>query len=122
MREQNALGIVLQDANVGGLRNQSLKICQKQNVHNEEGNSAWPDLEDELEKWIIQQCAKGLPVPTVQIRLQVKQMALLSKGIPNFNGNPNWCHCYNPLRSDLQNCIGDPKENAKRTFSSLCAI
>lgn len=48
---------------------------------------AWTDLEDEWVKWIFQKCSEGLPMSTVQNRLQVKQM-VLSTGITEFNRDP----------------------------------
>ena len=54
------------------------------------GTAHWPQLEDVLEKWFLDQREKGLSVSTVKIRLQARIIAA-NMGISNFNGNPNWC-------------------------------
>lgn len=57
------------------------------------GVAHWPELEDILEKWILEEREKGHPVSTVKVRLQAKKIAT-NMGISDFNGNPNWCHRF----------------------------
>lgn len=54
------------------------------------GTAHWPELEEVLEKWFLEQREKGFSVSTVKIRLQARKIAA-NLGISNFNGNSNWC-------------------------------
>ena len=50
----------------------------------------WPNLEDSLEQWVIEERAKGLPVLTVWIYIQNKITAE-HMGNENFISRLNWC-------------------------------
>nr|XP_020451857.1 uncharacterized protein LOC109957941 [Monopterus albus] len=55
------------------------------------GNKArWPQLEDQLEQWIIEQRTAGRSVSTVTIRLKATTIAQDMK-IEHFQGGPSWC-------------------------------
>ena len=55
------------------------------------GNKArWPDLEDQLESFVLEQRAACRALSTVQIRLKAVEMAK-TLNIQNFNGNATWC-------------------------------
>lgn len=55
------------------------------------GNKArWPQLEDQLEQWVIEQRTAGRSVSTVTIRLKAKTIAQ-DLQIENFQGGPSWC-------------------------------
>lgn len=58
------------------------------------GNKArWPQLEDQLEQWVIEQRTAGRSVSTVTIRLKAKTIAQ-DLQIENFQGGPSWCFCF----------------------------
>ncbi len=71
----------------------SLENMPKAKRAKRSGIAHWPELEDVLEKWILEEREKGLPVSTVKIRLQARKISA-NMGILNFNGNPNWCHRF----------------------------
>ncbi|KAJ1185329.1 hypothetical protein NDU88_002123 [Pleurodeles waltl] len=52
--------------------------------------SRWPQLEDQLEQWIIEQITTGRSVSTVTIRLKATTIAQDMK-IEHFQGGPSWC-------------------------------
>lgn len=52
--------------------------------------SRWPQLEDQLEQWIIEQRTAGRSVSTVTIRLKATTIAQDMK-IEHFQGGPSWC-------------------------------
>ncbi|KAJ1198869.1 hypothetical protein NDU88_002708 [Pleurodeles waltl] len=52
--------------------------------------SRWPQLEDQLEQWIIEQRTAGRSVSTVTIRLKATTIAQDMK-IEHFQGGPFWC-------------------------------
>lgn len=55
------------------------------------GNKArWPQLEDRLEDWIVEERAAGRSVSTVAIRLKATAMAQ-DLNIQHFQGGPSWC-------------------------------
>jgi transposase-like protein len=86
------------------------------------GTAHWPELEDVLEKWILEQREKGLPLSTVQIRLQAKNFAA-NMGISNFTGNPNWCFRFMArkklsvrARTTVGQSLPDDWEDKKKSF------
>lgn len=50
----------------------------------------WPELEERLEQWIIEQRTSGRSVSTVTIRLKAVSLAEEMK-IEHFKGGPSWC-------------------------------
>jgi transposase-like protein len=57
------------------------------------GVTAWPDLEDALHHWILEQRENGAPISTINIRKKAKLLAVES-GIENFIAGPTWCHRF----------------------------
>ena len=55
------------------------------------GNKArWPQLEDKLEQWVIEQRAATRAVSTVTIRMKATALAR-EMNINEFQGGPSWC-------------------------------
>ncbi|XP_038139413.1 chromobox protein homolog 1b isoform X1 [Cyprinodon tularosa] len=55
------------------------------------GNKArWPELEERLERWIIEQRTSGASVSTVTVRLKAVTLAEEMK-IEHFQGGSSWC-------------------------------
>lgn len=52
------------------------------------GITHWPQLDDALEKWILEEREKGLPVSMVKIHILARKITA-NVGILNFNGNSN---------------------------------
>ena len=56
-----------------------------------QGNKAhWPELEDSLEAWVLEQRSSGCRVSTIQTRLKGKVLAK-EMNIEEFLGGPSWC-------------------------------
>ncbi|CAJ0603671.1 unnamed protein product [Cylicocyclus nassatus] len=53
----------------------------------------WPDLEESLRKWVIEQRKKKRKVSTIQIRLEAKRMAA-AMDIMNFKAGSGWCNRF----------------------------
>ncbi len=53
-------------------------------------NEFWPELEQDLKKWIIEERTKGRKVSTVIIRVKAAEMANQRK-IAEFKGSSQWC-------------------------------
>lgn len=63
------------------------------------GNKArWPQLEDKLEQWVIEQRAAGRSVSTVSIRLKATALAR-DMNINDFRGGPSWCFRFMKRRN-----------------------
>ena len=50
----------------------------------------WPQLEDKIEQWVIEQRTAGRSVSTVSIRLKATAVAR-DMEINDFQGGPSWC-------------------------------
>lgn len=58
------------------------------------GNKArWPQLEDKIEQWVIEQRTAGRSVSTVSIRLKATAVAR-DMQINDFRGGHSWCFCF----------------------------
>jgi len=55
--------------------------------------ASWPELEQELKKWVLHQRGEKRKVSTISIRLKAIQMAT-EKFISNFTGNSKWCYSF----------------------------
>ncbi|CAJ0602390.1 unnamed protein product [Cylicocyclus nassatus] len=53
----------------------------------------WPDLEESLKKWVIEQREEKRKVSTIQIRLEAKRMAA-AMYIMNFRAGSGWCNKF----------------------------
>ncbi|XP_029974633.1 uncharacterized protein LOC115408167 [Salarias fasciatus] len=63
------------------------------------GNKArWPQLEDKMEQWVVEQRAKSRSVSTVSIRLKAAEFAR-DLNIENFRGGPSWCFRFMKRRN-----------------------
>ncbi|TWW79879.1 hypothetical protein D4764_10G0009090 [Takifugu flavidus] len=55
------------------------------------GNKArWPEQEDRVEQWVVEQRTTGRGVSTVTIRQKAKAIAA-EMDIEHFQGGPSWC-------------------------------
>lgn len=86
------------------------------------GTVKFPELENDLEKWILEQREKGLSISTVKIRLQAKIIAA-NLAIPNFKGTPNWCFRFMSRkklsvrsRTTVGQCLPHDWEKKKSSF------
>lgn len=50
----------------------------------------WPQLEDRLRTWILEQRAAGRGLSTVQVRLKAQTLAQ-DMNVADFVGGPSWC-------------------------------
>lgn len=57
------------------------------------GHAAWPALENELHKWILNQRESGLSVSTVTIRRKARIIAR-EMNLENFKGGATWCYRF----------------------------
>uniref|UniRef100_A0A8C5PNZ8 HTH CENPB-type domain-containing protein n=1 Tax=Leptobrachium leishanense TaxID=445787 RepID=A0A8C5PNZ8_9ANUR len=63
------------------------------------GNKArWPQLEDKIEQWVIEQRTAGRSVSTVSIRLKATAIAR-DMEINDFRGGPSWCFRFMKRRN-----------------------
>lgn len=74
-------------------KNTTLKKMPRLKRARRTGVPAWPNLEENLNRWVKEQRQKGLAVSTVKIRMQAKRVAE-DMGISNFKGGPNWCYRF----------------------------
>lgn len=58
----------------------------------------WPQLEDKIEQWVIEQRTAGRSVSTVSIRLKATTIAR-DMEINNFQGGPSWCFRFMKRRN-----------------------
>lgn len=56
-------------------------------------NAYWPELENNLYRWVTAQRDSGRSVSTIQIRMKAKVLAAEMK-IENFTGNSSWCYRF----------------------------
>ena len=57
----------------------------------------WLEIEDVLDRWILEQREKVLPVSTIKICLQAKKISA-NMGISNFNCSLNWCDRFMAMK------------------------
>ncbi|KAK6320151.1 hypothetical protein J4Q44_G00092580 [Coregonus suidteri] len=63
------------------------------------GNKArWPQLEDKLEQWVVEQRAASRSVSTVTIRMKATALAR-DMTIDEFRGGPSWCFRFMKRRN-----------------------
>ncbi|XP_077573837.1 uncharacterized protein LOC144197115 isoform X2 [Stigmatopora nigra] len=67
-----------------------LRRAKKQKLSFRGHKARWPELETQLEQWILDVRAVGRNVSTVTIRLRAKALAEELK-IQHFQGGPSWC-------------------------------
>ncbi|XP_049577013.1 activating transcription factor 7-interacting protein 1 isoform X2 [Syngnathus scovelli] len=65
------------------------------------GNKArWPQLEDKLEQWVVEQRSANRKVCTVSIRMKATELAQ-EMNITEFHGGPSWCFRFMKRRNLL---------------------
>ncbi|XP_076740000.1 pogo transposable element with KRAB domain isoform X2 [Maylandia zebra] len=87
----------------------------------------WPELEERLERWIIEQRSSGRSVSMVTIRLKAVSLAE-EMNIEHFQGGPSWCfrfmkRCHFSIRTRTtvaQQLPADYKEKLA-IFRSYCS-
>ncbi|KAG5263266.1 hypothetical protein AALO_G00262940 [Alosa alosa] len=80
-------------------RKQEDELRQVKNMNRRKGNKArWPQLEDKIEQWVIEQRAAGRSVSTVSIRLKATALAR-DMNIDAFRGGPSWCFRFMKRRN-----------------------
>ena len=52
--------------------------------------ASWPQLEDQLEQWVVEQRTASRSVSTVTVRMKATALAQ-DMNINNFRGGPSWC-------------------------------
>ncbi|XP_072769637.1 pogo transposable element with KRAB domain [Nerophis lumbriciformis] len=82
----------INESMVRNWRKQEYDLRQvKQTKQSFRGNKArWPQLEDKVEQWVIEQRAAGCSVSTFSIRLKAAAVAR-DMDINDFGGGPSWC-------------------------------
>ncbi|XP_061129331.1 activating transcription factor 7-interacting protein 1 isoform X2 [Syngnathus typhle] len=91
------------------------------------GNKArWPQLEDKLEQWVVEQRSANRKVSTVSIRMKATTLAQ-EMNIDEFHGGPSWCFRFMKRRNLLnrkQSAISQqvPKDCQEKvsTFHAYC--
>ena len=53
----------------------------------------WPELEERVHRWVIEQRAAGRGLSTVQLRLHA-QVVAKEMNITDFAGGPSWCYRF----------------------------
>nr|XP_046260070.1 uncharacterized protein phf11 isoform X4 [Scatophagus argus] len=81
-------------------RKQEDDLCRAKKTRKSfRGNKArWPQLEDKIEQWVIEQRTGGRSVSTVSIRLMATAVAHDMK-INDFQGGPSWCFRFMKRRN-----------------------
>ena len=69
---------------------ESLSLAKWSKLSFRSRKAMWPQLEEQLEEWILQQKKESRSVSTMSIRLKAKSLADEMK-ISSFQGGPSWC-------------------------------
>ena len=70
-----------------------IKVMKKTKRAVRYGVAHWPELEDELKDWILNERAEGKKVSTVIIMLKAKEIALRN-GIVKLRASDSWCNRF----------------------------
>ncbi|GFX77637.1 HTH CENPB-type domain-containing protein [Trichonephila clavipes] len=65
--------------------------CDRRKRTDRRGKPHWPELEAEINKWILKERNDGKAVSTVSIRMKARVIAR-EMNIVNFSGAPTWCY------------------------------
>lgn len=68
----------------------ALRTMKSTKKANRGKKARWPELEQRLRTWVLQQRAEGRGLNTVQLRLKAKTIATETNAV-GFNGGPSWC-------------------------------
>ncbi|GFW99757.1 pogo transposable element with KRAB [Trichonephila clavipes] len=69
------------------------KIAYRRKRADRRGKPHWPELEAEINKWILKERDDGKAVSTVSIRMKARVIAR-EMNIVNFSGKPTWCYRF----------------------------
>jgi hypothetical protein len=69
---------------------QQLKEANPNNRNLHRGTANWPELEEELKTWILDQRRPGITVSTEMIIHRARLLAM-DRNIIDFTGSPSWC-------------------------------
>ncbi|GFT18144.1 pogo transposable element with KRAB domain [Trichonephila clavipes] len=67
--------------------------CNRRKRADRRGKPHWPELEAEINKWILKERDDGKAVSTVSIRMKARVIAR-EMNIVNFSGGPTWCYRF----------------------------
>ncbi|GFW43674.1 pogo transposable element with KRAB [Trichonephila clavipes] len=67
--------------------------CDRRKRADRHGKPLWPELEAEINKWILKERDDGKAVSTVSIRMKARVIAR-EMNIVNFSGGPLWCYWF----------------------------
>ncbi|GFU22423.1 HTH CENPB-type domain-containing protein [Trichonephila clavipes] len=69
--------------------------CGRRKRADRRGKPPWPELEAEINIWILTERDNGKAVSTVNIRMKA-QVCVIARGmnIVNFSGGPTWCYRF----------------------------
>ncbi|GFU30538.1 pogo transposable element with KRAB domain [Trichonephila clavipes] len=67
--------------------------CDRRKRADRRGKPHWPELEAEINKWILKERDDGKAVWTVSIRMKARVIAR-EMNIVNFSGGPTWCYRF----------------------------
>ncbi|GFY33078.1 pogo transposable element with KRAB domain [Trichonephila clavipes] len=71
----------------------NFKNCDRRKRADRCGKPHWPELEAEINKWILKERDDGKAVSTVNIRMKAQVIAH-EMNIVNFSGEPTWCYRF----------------------------
>ncbi|GFW08102.1 pogo transposable element with KRAB [Trichonephila clavipes] len=67
--------------------------CDRRQTADRRGKPHWPELEEEINNWILKERDDGKAVSTVNIRMKARVIAR-EMNIVNFSGGPTWCYRF----------------------------
>ena len=71
----------------------TLTAMKKTKKANRGLKARWPELEEQVHRWVLEQCAAGRGLSTVQLRLHALVVAK-EMNINDFAGEPSWCYRF----------------------------
>ena len=77
---------------------EALRQVKKNKLSFRGHKARWPELEDRIEQWVIEQPTASRSVSTVSIRLKAKALAG-ELNINDFQGTPSWCFRFMKRRN-----------------------
>ncbi|KAK7890946.1 hypothetical protein WMY93_022909 [Mugilogobius chulae] len=76
----------------------TLTTMKKTKKANRGLKARWPELEERVHKWVLEQRAAGRGLSTVQLRLHARVLAK-EMDIDEFVGRPSWCYRFMQRKS-----------------------
>ena len=71
----------------------TLTAMKKRKKANRGLKARWPELEEQVHRWVLEQCAAGRGLSMVQLRLHALVVAK-EMNINDFAGEPSWCYRF----------------------------